>query len=329
MRYFVFVVAGFGSACVAYTAIFFASLGRGDSQNSAAIASWYEYKHRVADTMGPPRIIVVGGSGGLYGIQAAMIEEMTGIPTVNFATHAGLGLPYLLHEAQQVLQPGDTAILAFEYELYFPAEINAVLSDYILSADPAYLWELPLRERIQFIASASIPAMFERILTPVSARETMFDLMRRQQSGELNDRGDFIANAKADQPDGARETVEAQRPLGTLMSTGWNAPNAAWEQLSGFVTWCRENEIRVFATYPNTIDFAEYESGRMKQAERQIRKRFREMGVVTLGDARSAMLPAEDFFNTIYHPTFEGAERRTARLLESLKPKLESPDRAD
>src|SRR5665213_1257330 len=43
-----------------------------------------------------PRLVIIGGSGVLFGCDAELIEKKLNIPTVNFGTHAGLGMRYLL-----------------------------------------------------------------------------------------------------------------------------------------------------------------------------------------------------------------------------------------
>src|SRR5215204_6344723 len=53
----------------------------------------YERKHVAAEraaAAGPGRLLIVGGSGALFGVDAEVLGAKLGIPAVNFGTHAGL-----------------------------------------------------------------------------------------------------------------------------------------------------------------------------------------------------------------------------------------------
>ena len=63
------------------------------------------------------RLLVVGGSSALFGINAQLIEKETGHPTVNMGTLLGLNLDYRFYLIKKIARPGDTILLACEYEL--------------------------------------------------------------------------------------------------------------------------------------------------------------------------------------------------------------------
>src|SRR4051812_31724248 len=72
----------------------------------------YQRKTFAADRIQEPKIVIIGGSGAHYGYSAREISRETGLPVVNFGSHAGLGLPYILYKARKVLKPNDFAVLA-------------------------------------------------------------------------------------------------------------------------------------------------------------------------------------------------------------------------
>ena len=84
-----------------------------------------------------------------HGINAEEIERQTGFPTANFGTNAGLGPSIILHLTRKVCRPGDTVLLAFEYELYLGEDLtlgtaDEVLMNYILGHDREYVMGLSL-----------------------------------------------------------------------------------------------------------------------------------------------------------------------------------------
>src|SRR4051812_36376231 len=65
-----------------------------------------------------PRVVILGGSGALFGVDAELMERKLGVPCVNLAVHAGLGTRYLLARARRDLRPGDVVVLTPEYQLW-------------------------------------------------------------------------------------------------------------------------------------------------------------------------------------------------------------------
>lgn len=75
-----------------------------------------------------PRIIIFGGSASVFGLDAELMEQKLGIQTINFATHAGLGLDFQLSRIKRFAKKGDTALLVLELEAYGD---NAVPGEYL------------------------------------------------------------------------------------------------------------------------------------------------------------------------------------------------------
>ena len=105
-------------------------------------------KAELAAAIPGPRLLLVGGSGTLFGVNAKLIEQQTGCLTVNMGFHAGLGLDYILAQAQKTARPDDTILLIIEYQLYTNDTASEAHDDYILSRDPAYFHQMSLLEKI-------------------------------------------------------------------------------------------------------------------------------------------------------------------------------------
>ncbi len=74
-----------------------------------------------------PKIIVVGGSSVPFGLDSKLMEEMLGMPVVNFGLYATLGTKLMLDLSEEYINEGDIVILAPEtdaqtYSLFFGAE---------------------------------------------------------------------------------------------------------------------------------------------------------------------------------------------------------------
>ena len=85
-------------------------LGKAQSNNqwiNEAIA----YKTQLAHALSSPKIVVVAGSGAMFGIDSGTLETAYGRPAVNLGVNAGISLPAILHNAIPAIGPGDLVLL--------------------------------------------------------------------------------------------------------------------------------------------------------------------------------------------------------------------------
>lgn len=92
------------------------SLNRYHDPEVRWIKSIYEEKVKLAGSVkAPRRLLIVGGSGTHFGVNALQIEEKLGIPVFNIGLHAGLGLNALLAIVSDKIRSGDIVLLIPEY----------------------------------------------------------------------------------------------------------------------------------------------------------------------------------------------------------------------
>ncbi|MBD2292681.1 hypothetical protein H6G06_04070 [Anabaena sphaerica FACHB-251] len=78
----------------------------------------YEEKIAIAkEVQAPQRILIVGGSGAHYTVDAKLMQEKLGIPTINIATDGPIGLDVILPSVVDVIKKGDIVLLIPEYLL--------------------------------------------------------------------------------------------------------------------------------------------------------------------------------------------------------------------
>ncbi|WP_353930406.1 hypothetical protein WJM97_19330 [Okeanomitos corallinicola TIOX110] len=78
----------------------------------------YEQKMAVAkEVQAPKRILIVGGSGAHYTVDAKLMQEQLNIPTINIATDGPVGLDVILPSILDVIKKGDIVLLIPEYLL--------------------------------------------------------------------------------------------------------------------------------------------------------------------------------------------------------------------
>lgn len=79
----------------------------------AAIAD----KHKFAQSIQIPKIILTGGSNLAFGIASDSIEKKLNRPVINLGLYVGFGLDFILKDALSEVKKGDLIVLSIEYYL--------------------------------------------------------------------------------------------------------------------------------------------------------------------------------------------------------------------
>lgn len=78
----------------------------------------YEQKMALADQVqGPKRILILGGSGAHYTVDAGVMQQELGRPVLNLGLDGPIGLDVILPSVQDKIRPGDVVLLIPEYLL--------------------------------------------------------------------------------------------------------------------------------------------------------------------------------------------------------------------
>ena len=316
-KFFAAFMAGFLIVLSFYAAVFYMNLGV-PTDSSRWSYEIYEKKRLAADKITSPKLLLVGGSGTLFGLSAREIQHETGFPTINFGTHAGLETDCILRHARQVAKPGDTVLLCLEYELYTygKSDVSDTLLDYIVSREPAYFYSVsPLKKWNIFMETSN-----QRLMQGLNNRRHPEGNMGGYQSKFINEWGDQTNHPKA------LQQIEKAVNVKSIKSTlGGGLPErpGGFEVITTFCEWARTNHIRVLATFPNICWRPEYYLPPAQRTAKTIGDFFNGLDVPILGDYTESVLPPDQFFDSPYHLTDEASITRTQQLLKHLAPYLE------
>jgi hypothetical protein len=263
----------------------------------------------------PHRIIIVGGSGALFGIDAELIEKKLHIPTVNFATHAGLGLHYLLDRARRELRPGDIVLLSAEYETWSDTYRDAPgpAFDYIWTYDKSYLAKLNPLESTKMIAAvpwSQWPRSVRGWLERIHGDYFHFDKLAFYSVATLDPNGDInVANPCANTP------VQSF-PFPTDIAL------PAMQSLRDFGSYAKSHGIELLWTWPNIARPAKF-----AEAPGFLTHLLRDSGFKILDQPSDTTFPSDWFMDTPYHPNPACRRIRTEELIRRMRPALDmSPD---
>jgi hypothetical protein len=327
-RNFLYLVpAGFILAIGVYFGLVFWQMGV-PTRESYWCFDLHRRKLATAAAIPGPKLLVVGGSGTLFGIKARQIQEQCGIPTVNLGTHAALGPAYILHLAEKAAKPGDTVLLVLEYELYTQGNDNltswagAIYIDFLMARDPEYFRSLPWRDQVQL----SMLVTTKRLKTGLNNKYSPlpedgrppFNTYSVYDSSQVDNLGDLCGHFTARRP-----VPQPALSVSGALARGIPADASGFKEVARFCKWAETNHVRVLATFPNVARKPEYDQPPTARAVERICQFYAGLKVPVVGTAQEAILPTTDFFDTCYHLTEEAAQARTDRLIQRLKPLLD------
>jgi len=204
-------------------------------QRSPVKAEWwiknvYDIKQHYGQSMqskSENKIIILGGSNALFGINSRYIENATGLKVLNLASHMWLDLDFHLYKLKQFIRKGDIVILPLEFEYYFPNEKrDAWFNNNMIAWGDDYLDQLSFENYLSFL-----------IATPVNR---LFGLMMAKRKPKY------------------QESSVAIEDLDKILSEegeGWRGYSYRSMSLSGDITPDEETTQEVLSKYSNGYDY--------------------------------------------------------------------------
>jgi len=98
-------------SCVAATMLYIKAF----SKNKNNFLYGLTEKYARSEKLPSPKLVFIGGSGLVFGLDSKRIQDSLHIPVVNMGMHAGLGITFELAEAELVAKSGDKVVMSFEY----------------------------------------------------------------------------------------------------------------------------------------------------------------------------------------------------------------------
>jgi len=279
-----------------------------------------------ARTFPSPRTLVVGGSSGLYGIDASLMSRESGQSVINMSVHAGLDLSYHLNNTSAIWQRGDSVVLHLEYNYW---DRNGNPSEW--QVDQALTWGSRGSSKKQFHYSPiqllqHVPP--SRVIAGLIARANpkAFSSWRPVQvvlpSGEtdwittnaimsVNNHGDLVSSPSV--------------PVEILSSPMHLNPFEEGSQckrlLTTFFNDARDAGVELYFAFPATIEGSNnnFREGELKAFMDQLLVWLKGEGVKVLGRPEDTQQPLDRFLDTVKHLKVEGREQHSRKLLKQLR----------
>ena len=255
-----------------------------------------------------PKIILLGGSSVTYGIDEALLEKETGYQVVNLGLYASFGdlIPTELSKAN--IRPGDIVVAAYEYGWNREDNFDTVGPDMVLSGFDSHLAlyrHIPLRIWPQLLGYLrefrDKKAQYEADPGEDIRRE-VFDAQGRLALVRPN--GVFHYD-----PDGENANPQDVRDSSV-------ADDSA-RYLRRYRRYVERRGAKLVFTAPPLLDRALV--GTAEDLHTLAENEERATGIPYISDPAEYLFGEEYFYDTVYHCTDEGAERRTRLLIRDLR----------
>ena len=294
--------------------------------SSAWVHEIIERKQRAAQSITAPKLVLLGGSGTLFGIKASVLEAELGTPVINCGLHAGLGMDFILREGKKMLKPGDTVILFPEYELLSFGEKNrrewAAITylDYMLSRNSNHYLTLPIADQIEIALMTPLDRIGKGLKNQwVKEKLSAASEYNTYDVVWLDDHGDMTGHDASRRPALAED--RDQRICEPLIK-GISLEEEGFILISEFNQWAKANRVKVLAGFPSMVNRKEYDSNRIETVEGTLKSFYFDHRIDVLGCLRDSLLSQIEFYDTIYHPTEESSQRISMILANYFRKRL-------
>jgi len=274
-------------------------------------------RESIAMEIDRPKMVFSGGSATFIGVRTRDIQNAFGIPTLNLATHAKLGIDYILYRAKRVLRRGDIMILPLEYDHFaFNGDRSQTKYLYTITYDRQFFDQLPIKEKLSYLYTTPVTDLVVSVLTSVISSQEIrvysHDFIERQ----INANGDATFNVGTRMQSGSIDT----RQPSIRFQKGDLVETLGLKILKDFGRWCKLNGISFYITYANSLYFRDYESTEYQNYFRNLHNYFVENDLGIIGTPYDFFFEDRSlFYDTQYHLNQEGTTLRTRRLIQMMR----------
>jgi hypothetical protein len=292
-------------------------------------------KQKLAMTKPAPRILFLGGSSTLFGIDAELVTEELKLPAFNMGLHAGLRLDRLLAAARTVIQPNDIVVMPLEYDYY---SCNQETWDgwqlrNMVAWDRSYFAQLPIWDRFIAILYAGVPTLSLELLSAKigalvepNAYSPRFDALSpraeiwtRYAAGRYRTQSFAYSAYNVDAWGNIPPILDAPY-LGRAVPADVPSGICPYvkKELSEFTAQMRDINVRVLiANAPYLVD--SIPPAQWRKVEENFSKDVQNIGLTLVDSREELFMPRDMFFNTKLHLNDAGRRLRTSRMITDLR----------
>ncbi|WP_133139477.1 hypothetical protein [Legionella genomosp. 1] len=303
------------------------------------LANWFFLKEDIAKQASGPRILLLGDSNVLFGMDSPYIEQKIGRPVVNLGLHGALPLDSILDVASRNARPGDTVILPIVWDYYIRdyKVPTKWLIDQVVAWHSSYFAGLGLKRKIEFYKSISLTDLMNNLSTKFNKEAVLKENPLRELSSpsealanykknsnaqndfsysylNMNDHGDMLHAC------GVRISASAANYLVPKSTSSIN--RTSFKFLVKRIKSLEARGIHVFVIAPVQVDDTTSQSDWYQAFVNNVWTELRNNGISVLGTPNEFNFKPENFFDTDYHLNCDANKDRSERIVKLLVPVL-------
>ena len=296
-----------------WTLLVYAQIGN-ETQQSRWVQEAYDLKESAAEEIDSQKVVIVAGSNALFGFDSEQLENHWNIPVINGGIHAGLGMPYILERSKRMLKSGDIVLLPLEYRFYqADGKPSETLTDFILSRDRNYFYDLPILPKFQVISRISIKRLingirlfFNKTLKPTKG------LYGIQNINHWGDQIKLDPDKMTERELAVRDQISPEEISGPELSPDFI------RTMDAYIRWADEMEICLIILPPTSLYFEVYRQPPYSCFLSEIQRYYSEQNVKFAGAPYDYMYDVDFYYNTRYHLNSQGIAIRTDQVIRDL-----------
>lgn len=271
-------------------------------------------KQRLLDSQASPRLILVGGSSMAFGPDSARLAAACGRLPVNMGLHGSAGLMLMLAEVEPHLRAGDWVVVSPEYEQFENPWGDSDMVANLVEVSPEKWRQLRL-QHFKRLLDCGVQQRAGKITRVILGQPGRWfappgSEMRKKpyyRRDGFNQNGDMVAHWNAPAPGTGKHHVTFNYRAETVAET--------LSELSRFTAAARHRGARVFFSHP---PIPEAEMTKKQTDLQRLENDLARRGPPRLDSLEETAFSATAFFDTVYHLSASGTERRTRLLAKKL-----------
>ncbi len=260
-------------------------------------------KHNRLDHFENNRFLIIGGSNLTFGINSELIENNLNLNVVNLSLHGGLGAEFIVKEAIASIRKGDKVLLSLEYPLfdgsYQPDYDLIYLTQKIYPVSKEF-YKIPIRAKF-FLFQERFHKSFKK-----ENRNVHVDSIYSRDS--FNKYGDEIGH------------LTKRKPNYWINDVEWLSKNLKRSEslIMKLNRKCNDIGAKLYLAYP-TYAYSSYCKNKNEIVKLSKRLRVDLKGLNIINDPETFVFNDSLFYDTPYHLSNYGRERRTYILINIVK----------
>lgn len=290
-------------------------------------------KHQILEQTHSPKIVFVGGSNLLFGLNGPKIEAKLHRPVVNMGLCLMFPLAYILDEVKDEVHAGDLVVLSPEYA-DFSSEYayNLAVADILDIYPRAIFWIL----RSNCLNQSQLPVLFSHVRAlgldkldfAVHHIRQIAQNRCRWSHGKWNTSLGILSSENLDRCGDLTwhlSQKEDNKPSKDLFYVSKHVDDSEAKTLNDFGDYCAARGAR-FVLIPPSVSTVQYQALKPKvdslfaECQQRVRPPF-------VAAPERYAFPVKMIFNNQYHLNRKGRELRADRIIEDLRPIVDELDK--